>query len=117
MVKKSKQGGAKSVNMHDVIPRPLVQSEKSVDGRTVLLKPKFRHPILVKYLQHRMKHPFYRITLDEVGTAVWQKIDSQRNAVEIADELEQELGEKIQPKYERLGRFISMLKNAKLIEY
>lgn len=114
---KKRKGEESGLNMYDVIPRPIVKSETIENDTVVLLKPKYKNPFLVKHLIPRMKHPFYKINLDDTGSAVWNKIDGFKNAVEIAEELEKELGEKIQPIYERLGIFLSMLKRGKFITY
>lgn len=116
MTKKQK-GKETGLNMYNVIPRPIVKSETSKNGLVVLLKPKYKNQFLVKHLIPNMKHPFYKINLDNIGSAVWNKIDGLKNAVEIAEELEKELGEQIQPAYERLGIFLSQLKRGKFIEY
>jgi len=114
---KKRKGEGSGLNMYDVIPRPIVKSETIENGVVVLLKLKYKNPFLVKHLIPRMKHPFYKINLDSIGSAVWNKIDGFKNAAEIAEELEKELGEQIQPAYERLGIFLSMLKRGKFIEY
>jgi hypothetical protein len=44
-------------------------------------------------------------------------IDGKRDALEIAEMLEKELGADIQPVYERLGIFLRMLKNNKFIDF
>jgi len=112
-----RRGGESGKPMDEAIPRPCVQCETTAEARIVLLKPKFRHPWLVKHLLPRLRQPNFRIKLDEIGSAVWKKCDGQRNALQIAHELEQELGEKIQPVYERLGRFLAALKKEHFIEY
>jgi len=116
-MKKRRQGEGNDLLMNEVIPRPIVNFETAEEGLIVLLKPKFKNPLLIKHLLPRMKHPNFKITLDENGTAVWKFIDGKRTALEIAELVEKELGEKIHPTYERLGRFLRMLKNGHFISF
>ena len=103
--------------MYDIVPKPLVESETNDDGNTILLKPKFRNTFLSNYLTSRVKKPFFKVTLDEIGTFIWSKIDGKHNAVEISDKLSAEFGEKIQPANERLGLFLGMLKRGKFVDF
>jgi len=116
-LKKKKKGEAVDLRMDEVVPRPLVKSEISSEGQVILLKPKFRNPWLRRHLEPRMRHPYYRITLDEIGTAFWQLMDGQTDALKIAQKMEVELGGKIHPTYERLGLFLRMLKNSNFIDW
>lgn len=116
-MKKRQKCKKTQINMYDVVPHSLVKHDNSQDGNVILLKPKFRNPFLTKYIIPRLKKPFFKITLDDVGSFIWSKIDGSRNAVEISEELEKEFGEKIQPANERLGLFLAMLKKAELIDY
>ena len=116
-MKKRRQGEGNDLLMNEVIPRPLVNFEIAEEGLAVLLKPKIKNPFLAKHLLPRMKHPNFKIKLDENGTAVWKLIDGKRTALEIAESVEKELGDKIHPTYERLGRFLRMLKNGHFISF
>ncbi len=106
-----------TINLLDLIPVQNVTSEVNADGYRVLLKPKFSSRLVVKYLVPRMRHPNYRITLDEFGTAVWNYCDGTRTVGEIAVCLKKDFGDKIEPVYERLGIFIRTLKTNKFIDY
>ncbi len=103
--------------MDRLIPRRLVSYECGEDGRVILLKPKFRLAVFQKYLMPRMKRPYFRVYLDEIGSCVWNYIDGQRNALEITRQLQAELGDKIEPVYERFGLFLRQLKTAGFISY
>lgn len=111
-----KKGGKPGLSMYEAVPRPLVTHEIINENKVVLLKPKFGNSWLRKHLIPKMKHPYFRITLDELGSCFWQKMDGKRNAMQIAELMEAELGEKIHPTHERLGIFLRMLKNGKFIE-
>ncbi len=103
--------------MYDLIPRARVKSETTPEGKIILLKPKFKNTFLVKHLMPYLKHPFYRIHLDEIGTSTWQKIDGVRSAGVIAEEVSQELGTAVEPAFKRVGLFLHQLKKGELIEF
>ena len=103
--------------MAKIIPVHNVDFEETEDGKVVLLKPKFSSNFSKKYIIPRMKYPYFKINLDETGTAVWKAIDGNHTAVEIGEKLKDKLGDKIEPVYERLGMFLATLKNEKFIEW
>ncbi|RKY53768.1 MAG: PqqD family protein [Candidatus Neomarinimicrobiota bacterium] len=115
--RESNKGRGRMVDLRTVIPRPLVSHEIGKDGRVILLKPKFNSSFFKKYIMSRMKRPFYRIYLDEIGSAVWMKIDGRKCAATIADELYEEFKEKVEPRYERLWIFLVSMKRGKLVEF
>lgn len=115
MSKQSKNGD--KINIYDIVPTPLVKSKTTEEGKIVLLKPKFKNSLFVKYLMPKMKHPYYKINLDEIGSAAWKQIDGTKNAGEIGEELEKEFGSKIHPVFERLGKFLFMLKRGHLVDF
>lgn len=112
---KNKKGEV--LNLYEIVPRPLVNSECQADGRIVLLKPKFKNPFLIKLLQRNRRDNFYKLKLDEIGSACWIKFDDYKSAGIICEELESQFGAQIQPVAERVGKFLLMLKKANLIEY
>lgn len=59
----------------------------------------------------------YRINLDDYGSAVWNLCDGMRTVREIGEGLRDRFGEKVEPLYERLGKFIAILKNNDLIRF
>jgi len=112
---KNKKGEV--LNLYEIVPRPLVNYETGPDGRLVLLKPKFRKQFFTKLFLRGRRINYYKLNMDDIGSACWLKIDGIKNAGAICDELESQFGERIQPVAERVGKFLIMLKNAKLIEY
>jgi len=101
----------------DVVPVRLVNWETGDNGLIILLRPKFRNKLLTKYLVPRLKHPNYKINLDEFGSFVWQRCNGTSNVFEIAEELRTKFSNQIEPVYERLGSFIQQLERYKLIRY
>lgn len=102
----------------DAIPERLIDWEKDGDGRlAVLLIPRFRKGLLAKWLQPRLKRPFVRITLDELGTFVWERCDGRKTVGEIVREMNAHFGEKARPAEERIKLFLSNLYRGRLIRY
>ncbi|RKY60121.1 MAG: hypothetical protein DRP96_06125 [Candidatus Neomarinimicrobiota bacterium] len=111
------KGEEKMINMYGIVPRPCVLSETDSDGKIVLLKPKFKSAFTLKFLAPLSRHKDYKIHLDEVGSAIWKRIDGKMNTGKIAEEISREFGDNVDPVFERVGTFIQQLKYAKLIEY
>ncbi len=116
MTKKNKNSNS-GINMKDVIPFHNVKYQEEDSGAITIFKPKFKNSFFVKYILPNMKHPHYFIHLDELGTVVWNNIDGKRNAFEIGEIVEKELGEKTKPIYERLGLFLATLKRENFIDW
>ena len=69
-------------------PRTARQWELLPDGRVAILVPKFGGRILGRWLQPRLRNPFFRIHLDDVGSFVWQQCDGARDGQEIVQALQ-----------------------------
>ena len=102
-------------NLLDLKPVRLVESERTDDDRVTLLKPKFTWRPLAKLVQPRLKRPYYKIHLDEIGTFVWDRIDGETTVGAIADAAKEHFGEKIEPVYDRLKQFLYQLESGKFI--
>jgi len=55
------------------------------------------------------------ITLEEFGSFLWKNIDGRSTLREIAERFKDEFGEKVEPLYPRLNKYVVTLKNNKLI--
>jgi hypothetical protein len=115
LIRKSKQNT--EVNLWELIPVRKFEFEKSENELVTILIPKFTNKFLVQYLMPRLKYPFIKIKLDEIGSAVWNEIDGKKKVGEIADILEKKFGEKIQPIEERLSKFFTQLKLHQFIDF
>lgn len=96
-------------NLFDLKLERAVEWENGENGRAVLLVPKFRRGLLARYLQPRLKRPYYRIKLDELGTFIWRQCDGTRTVKEVADSLREAHGDQLEQFYERTGLFIQIL--------
>ena len=112
-----KKTGNKRLNLEEVVPRPLVKSKTNEEGKVTLLKPKFKNKFIKKYILPKLKSQHFKIHLDEIGSAVWKQIDGKKTGVEIAQNLQEELDEDLDPLYKRLAIFLSALKNNNFIDY
>jgi hypothetical protein len=63
----------------------------------------------------RMKRPFFRLNLDEIGSFVWAHCDGKTDVDEIGRKLEDRFGEKVKPVQGRLGLFFERLERSKSI--
>lgn len=106
-----------NLEMSKVVPSHNVEFNREEDGTITLLKPKFTSKFSQKFIIPKMKYPYYQIHLDEIGTAVWNSIDGKTDALRIGEKIREELGEKIEPVYERLGMFLAKLKNENFIKW
>lgn len=109
-----KTKNAKKDNFLDYIPEycegiELIQEECQ---EVILVKRKNR--LLSKY---REKDRAGRIELDSLGGYVCKNIDGKHSVFEIAQQLENEFGEKAEPLYQRLILFLKILNQKNLIKY
>ncbi len=57
------------------------------------------------------------IHLDEFGSFVWKRIDGKKNVYDIGKRVEENFGEKANPLYERLAKFVQILKSYNFINF
>ncbi|HEY3356520.1 MAG TPA: PqqD family protein [Polyangia bacterium] len=103
-------------NLLDLAPTREVGAERTAEGRVVLLRPRFKSGPLARWVQPRLRRPYYRIHLDDIGTFVWDHIDGATTVGAIADGARAEFGERIEPVYERLHLFLQQLEQGKMIK-
>ena len=114
---KKQKGDPHPVNLLDLIPEQAIKSEKSEDGSSVLLKPKYRHAWFVKHVLPRMKSPNYKIKLDDIGSFIWDLCDGKRSVKEIGEKMEEKFGDKVEPLYDRLRIFFLHLEKNRFITF
>ena len=105
------------INLLDLVPVRTISWTRDDEGRAVLLKPKYRHPFLVKYLVPLLKRPNYRIKLDDVGSFLWTRCDGRTAVGAMGRELSAEFGEAVEPLNERLALFLQSLERHGFIAY
>jgi hypothetical protein len=112
---KNKNKESPELNLLELIPAKNIEWEETEDGLICLLKPKFRVPILKKHLLPRLKHPYYKINLDKIGSQFWENCDGVRTVEEIAKHMKKTLGDEVEPLYERITLFLQSLEKNKFI--
>jgi hypothetical protein len=112
---KKKETPRNEVNLLELVPIQNISWEKNEEGLVSLLKPKIQIPFLAKRLLHRMKRPYYKVNLDEIGSHFWEHCDGRNSIERIAALQKLKFGEKIEPVYERLGKFLKVLEHNKFV--
>ena len=56
------------------------------------------------------------IHLDEMGSFIWQHIDGESDIIKIGESVKDHIGEKAEPLYERLAKYIQTLEAYKFIK-
>lgn len=56
-----------------------------------------------------------RIALDEYGSFLWQQIDGEKTVGQLALAMKEQFGEKAEPLYDRLVKYMQILRNNKFI--
>jgi hypothetical protein len=107
----------KKANFLDLTPVRIIKEETDKDNIVTLLVPKFTSKFGAKYLQPRIKSPYIKMKLDQLGSASWLAIDGSKKVADIIVELEKTFGEKITPASERFTKFLTILYDQKLIVY
>lgn len=99
--------------------RPIRNYGESVDENNIVtvLIPKFNNRFAVRFVLPYMQYKFFKIKLDEFGSATWLLIDGKRNVGEIGTELIKKFGDKIQPVEERLTRYFTGIYEQRLITF
>ena len=116
MGKKKKEES--NTSLMEVIPERVVDWEEDGEkGLAVLLVPRFRKGFLKKWLQPKMKSPFMKVKLDEIGSFVWKRCDGKRKVFEIASDLENEFGDRVKPVEGRINLYLTTLFKSQFIRY
>jgi hypothetical protein len=105
------------VNLLELVPEQTVRSETDDDGIITILGPRFKSGFMKRFVGSRMKSPYYKIKLDDIGAAVWSSIDGERNIGAIAQILREKFGESIEPCNDRLAMFFTQLEMSHFISY
>lgn len=100
---------ATPLNLLELRPVRTLSWESGTDGLAVLLVPKFRNPLLVRWILPFFSRHHFRVRLDRFGTFVWERCDGNTPVEKIGAELSAAFGAEAEPLYERIGKFVSRL--------
>jgi len=106
----------KKLNYMDATPIRRTKYETGENGIVTLVVPKFKNQNLNNFLFHPRKR-FFRIALDELGSAVWLQIDDRSKVVEICRKAQEVCGEQIDPVEQRVTKFLTSLYEARYISF
>jgi hypothetical protein len=102
-------------NYLEMIPVRNVSGFVKEEDRITLLVPKFKSARMQKWLIPSRRSPHFRIHLDEIGSAVWELIDGERNAGQICDALSEKGLMGAESPEDRVTRFLSKLYHSRFI--
>jgi hypothetical protein len=102
-------------NFLDLVPEKNCRWDKTGDGRSYLLVPRFKNRWVKKIAMKFGRSEFVKIYFDQTGTGVWGLIDGNITVAEIGERMEKENGEQIEQVYDRLTEFISILARNKFV--
>lgn len=105
-----------SKNLLELIPSKLCDSVFEGEKEFILL-PKFPSKFGRKFIMPILTKPFLKIELDEIGTYIWNTVDGEKNVYEICEMAKNHFGDKVEPVYERVGKFFSMMKLSSVVEF
>ena len=105
------------VNLLDLIPMRIIDYEVDDENMVTIFAPRFKNRLLRKWLMPRIKRPYVKVRLDDIGSSVWLNCDGRRNVKEIAVIIREKFEERIEPCYDRLGMFFQQLDRARFICY
>lgn len=86
------------------------------NGRVTIFFPKFKNKFMQNLIP-RYKPRDINIHFDELGSEVWLAIDGGKKVINIINELDEKIGEKIQPSQDRISKFISQLYHHRFIYF
>lgn len=105
------------LNLYDLVPSKRRRYRELADGTVEVYMPRYGEGRVGRILAWMLSDRPVRIHLDEIGARVWHLCDGSRNVHEIGRSLHAELGERIEPVYDRLETFIKQMKKAGLIDF
>lgn len=107
----------KNANYLEVTPVRVLKEEVDESNLVTVLIPKVTNRFAKKYFEPMLKSPLIKLKLDEIGSASWLAIDGKKKVAEIAAELVQKFGDKIDPVEERLTKYLTTLYEQRFITF
>jgi hypothetical protein len=105
------------VNLLELIPEVTVGFETNESRIVTILAPRFRNRLMLRLLVPRLRNPWFRVSLDEIGSEVWLLCDGKRTIGEIGELLRARFQERVEPCYDRLAVFFRQLEEARFISF
>ncbi len=90
----------------------------SVDENGKVVLEKENKGVFNKIAQKLLKKPkISYIHLDETGSFIWPLFDGETDIIEIGKKVKEHFGEKAEPLYERLAKYIRILESYDFIKF
>jgi hypothetical protein len=93
-------------NLFALRPQRAVEWERTQDGRTALIVPRFRARLLARFLLPRLKRPNFHVRLDEIGSHVWDRCDGTATVLDLAASVWESFGGDRDGIDERVSAFV-----------
>lgn len=100
---------------HNVVATHDIGWEDGPEGGAVLLVPRFRSGPLARWIQPRLRRPYVRVKLDEIGSFAWRMIDGRTPFSAIVESMRGHFGERVEPADDRLKKFMTILHRSKFV--
>ncbi len=105
-------------NYLEKIPQKNSSVKWSKDEKDLVTLEIENRGVMNKIAQKLFKKPkFSYIHLDENGSLVWESIDGELNLIQIGEKVHEHFGDKAEPLYERLAKFVSILNSYSFIDF
>jgi coenzyme PQQ synthesis protein D (PqqD) len=104
------------INYLEMTPKAIHEHEIGTDKCVWVHVPRFDNPFFNKLLP-RGKKSYIKANLDEFGSACWLQIDGNTKVQQIGERLLEQFGEKVDPVYDRLTQFLTILYTNKFIDF
>ncbi len=82
-----------------------------------VLVPRFTSKFAAKYILPRMKNPYIRANLDELGSYLWLNIDGETSVSILIDKMVERFSDRVEPATERVLLFLTQLYRAGFIGF
>lgn len=103
------------INLWDVTPLRIAKWETTDEGKVVVLVPKFKNAFFSKWIMPYLARPYFRIKLDEIGSAIWKQCDGSTTLAVIAGSLKEQFGDAVEPVDARINKFLNHLERGDLL--
>ncbi len=106
----------KKINFLELTPVRIHAHQYRNSGLIDVLVPRFKSAFFSSLIP-KTRSRYINANLDELGSAVWELIDGNKNVNQISDILEERFNEKISPVHERLTMFLQQLNTNNFIYF
>ena len=106
----------KNDNYLDLVPVMNPQNSWDQDGEGIVTIHMVHRGVYAAIAQKFFHTPrVSHIRLDEYGNFLWREIDGQRTVGDLAQRMKEQFGQKAEPLYDRLVKYMQILRNNRFI--